>query len=112
MATETIEQMTHFAIEHVLANANGWRSVVRELVRLWPTVDIEDIPFAVVSAAAAIEGMFDQSSPSRKVSARAYQMAALLGTDMYAMRHLGLRMETAQDLASYWADHDPYFLTL
>jgi hypothetical protein len=112
MTAETIDQMTHFAIEHLLARATGWRSLVRELVRLWPTVDIQDIPFAVVNAAAAIEGTFDQESPSRDVSARAYKLAALLGTDLYAMHQLGRTAQTAQDLASYWIDCDPYFLTL
>ena len=112
MNTNSNDPMTHFAIEHLMGRSDGWRSLVREMVRLWPTVEILELCFAIVSAASAIDEMFDETSPSRSVSAKAYELAALLAADLYAMKYRGLKGHTAQDLANYWADHDPYFLTL
>ncbi len=112
MTVEQPDQITHYAIEALFGGDDGWRSLTRDLVHLWPDASILEICFALVGAASAIEGLFNASSPSRALSAQAYRLAALVTTDLYAMAAIGGYGSNACDLASYWHDHDNYFLTL
>ena len=104
--------MTHYAIETLFGDDDGWRSVTRDLVHLWPDASILEICFALVGAASAVEGQFNANSPSRALSAQAYRLAALVTADLYAMQTIGGYGSNARDLAAYWRDHDNYFLTL
>lgn len=112
MTFEQLDQITHYAIEALFNGNDGWRSLIRDLVHLWPDASILEICFALVEAASAIEGNFGANSPSRTQSAQAYRLAALVTADLYAMVAIGGYGSRARDLASYWRDHDDYFLTL
>lgn len=112
MTFEQLDQITHYAIETLFDGNDGWRSVTRDLVHLWPDASILEICFALVGAASAVEGNFSASSPSRAQSAQAYRLAALVTADLYAMVAIGGYGSNASDLAAYWRDHDDYFLTL
>ena len=101
----------HFAIEHLLEAPDGWRSVVRELVRHWPDAPATEMIFALASAASEIEAMFSPGSPSREGAEHGWRMAALLGVDLYAMEAIGMPRARAADFAGYWAI-DPYFRDL
>lgn len=103
--------MVHFAIEKLLAPAEGWRSLVRDLAERWPEAPPTELIFALVSAAHEIERMFAPGSPSRQGAEQGWRMAALLGTDLYAMEVAGLPRARAADLRAYW-DIDPYFRDL
>jgi len=112
MTFEQLDQITHYAIETLFGNDDGWRSLTRDLVHLWPDAGILEICFALVVAASAVESNFNANSPSRAQSAQAYRLAALVSADLYAMAAIGGYGSRARDLASYWRDHDSYFLTL
>lgn len=100
-----------FAIERLLDGQGGWRSLVREMVALWPEEAPLEIGFALVSAAAAIEANFAPGSPAREAALHGYRLAALLSMDVHAMDLLGMAHARAGDLTHYW-EIDPFFARL
>jgi hypothetical protein len=104
-------EKVHFAIEKLLEAPDGWRSVVRDMVHAWPDARPSELIFTLATAAADIEATFGPGSPARDDAAHAWRLAALLGTDLYAMEALGLPRGRAADLETYWAV-DPYFRDL
>ncbi|MHC0053490.1 hypothetical protein [Actibacterium sp. D379-3] len=106
------DQLTRFALETMLASSDGWRRVVRDMTCESPQASPLELIFALVSAASTIEGFFTPGSPSRPAADRAMRLAALIGTDLYAMEALALPRTTAADLRAYWYTHDDYFLML
>jgi len=106
------ERLTRVALETLLRSGDGWRRVVREMAETAPDATPPQMIFALVSAAATIEEMFAQGSPSRAAADSALRLAALLGADLYAMEMLGVKRGTAADMLAYWRAHDPWFLTL
>lgn len=101
----------HFAIEHLLDAPNGWRPLVREMVRRWPEARASELVYVLVSAATEIEAMFAEGSPARDGAEHGWRLAALLGVDFYAMEAVGLPHATAADIPGYWKI-DPYFRDL
>jgi len=112
MSVASSEALTKRALETLLRSQGGWRRVVRDMVTESPDLPPLELIFVLVSAASTIEGVFGPGSPSRPAADRAMRLAALLGTDLYAMQALGLPMASATDLMAYWRAHDDFFLTL
>ncbi|MBC58167.1 MAG: hypothetical protein CL814_14730 [Confluentimicrobium sp.] len=112
MPEAPVDQLTRAALEALLKGPDGWRHVVRDLAREAPDASPLALIFALVAAASTIEEFFAPGSPSRPAADHALRLAAILGTDLYAMEALGLPHATAAELTAYWQAHDPYFLTL
>lgn len=105
------EERVAFAIERLLRSDGAWRSLVREMVSLWPEVPPLELGFALVSAASAIETSFTAASPARDAAAQGYRLAALVSMDVYAMELLQMPRGHARDLLAYW-EIDPFFARL
>lgn len=101
----------HFAITHLLGTPEGWRSLVRDMVDRWPDGPATELIYSIVRAASEIEATFATGSPSREAAEHGWRLAALIGTDLYAMQTIGLPHGCAADLAAYWRI-DPYFRDL
>ncbi|MBS0574601.1 MAG: hypothetical protein JSS08_15265 [Proteobacteria bacterium] len=101
----------HFAIGRLLGAPEGWRPLVREMVARWPDAAPGEIIFTIVSAATEIEATFAPGSPAREAADHGWRLAALVGTDLYAMEAIGLPRARAADLAAYW-QIDPFFRDL
>lgn len=101
----------HFAIAQLMGAPDGWRSLVRDMVARWPDAPATELIYAIVAAATEIERTFAAGSPSREAADHGWRLAALLGTDLYAMEIIGLPRDRAADLAAYW-QIDPYFRDL
>lgn len=104
-------EKVHFAIERLLAQPEGWRALVREMVETWPEAPAGEVIFALTSAASEIEAMFAPGSAAREASDHAWRLAALVGVDLYAMEAIGLPRGRAADFRAYWRI-DPYFRDL
>ena len=112
MSETSTEALTKRALESLLRSQDGWRRVVRDMVAETPDLPPLELIFVLVNAASTIEDVFAPGSPSRPAADQAMRLAALLGTDLYAMQALGLPMARAADLLAYWRAHDDFFLTL
>lgn len=110
MKQAIFDQMTQRVIERIFDDGASARAAVRDLVDVWPDVEILEITLALAGAADAIDNWFTAGSPSRHQSAQAYKMAALVSLDYYAMQSLGLPCKVASDLPLYWSKYDGYFL--
>lgn len=104
-------EKVHFAITRLMAAPEGWRSLVRDMVERWPDALATELIFAISSAASQIEATFGPGSPSREAAERGWRLAALIGSDLYAMQEIGLPSVRAGDLKAYWRI-DPFFRTL
>lgn len=104
-------EKVHFAIERLLEAPDGWRSVVRDMVRAWPDAPPTELIYALAAAASELEATFGPGSPAREDAAQAWRLAALLGADLYAMQAMDLPHARAAELETYWAV-DPYFRDL
>lgn len=100
-----------FALESLLDSEQGWRPLVRNMVRRWPDVHPLDLVLAVTSACAAIEANFSAGSSAREAAHAGYRVASLLAVDFYAMQALEMGHARAADLSAYW-QIDPFFATL
>lgn len=105
------EDRVAFAIEQLMQPDEAWRGVVRDMVARWPDVPPQEIGLALVTAAAAIEGSFTETSPAQDAARHGYRLAALLGMDIYAMELLQMPRAEARDLQAYW-QIDPFFTRL
>jgi hypothetical protein len=100
-----------FAIEQLLSPGDAWRALVRDLVARWPDAAVFELPYALVSAAAAIEGNFRGKGSAAEAAERGYKLAALLSMDIYAMELAGMARHAARDFQAYW-QIDPFFARL
>jgi len=110
VSLEKIDIMIDFAIARVTGAAEGPRLVVAELARRWPDATGLELIFVLVSAAHAIEDVFagdEQEHPEVSLTLR---MAALLGTDLFALQQRGNFAPTGQQLLTYWSEFDGFFL--
>lgn len=107
-----IDGLTEFALETLLATAEGWRRYAREAADRWPDAPPLGIVFALVNASAQIEAIFSEGSPAREAARHGFRVAGLIAADLYAIETLGLPRARAADLTAYWCAHDDYFLTL
>lgn len=108
-----IDTMVEFAVAHLVQNHDGHRSVTRELVTRWPDAEGLQVVFVLVSAAHAMEAIFDRDPhASNHIVDQVFRLAALLATDLFALRQRGQASPTGADLLAYWQQSDPYFLNL
>jgi hypothetical protein len=105
------ELRVSFAIERLMEPGEGWRALVRDMVRRWPEVPPLEIALSVVSASSAIESAFTSSGEAGQAAMQGYRLAALVSVDFYAMQLLGMKRDRAADLLDYW-DIDPFFARL
>jgi hypothetical protein len=100
-----------FALEALLADAQGWRPLIRNMAARWPDAHPLDIVLAVTSACAAIEANFAAGSSAHEAAHAGYRMASLLAVDFHAMQTLKMAHQSAADLFAYW-QIDPFFTAL
>lgn len=112
MGLQQIDAMIGFAIARVSDTPDGYRSVVRDLASDWPDATGAQIVFVIVSAADAIERVFETDPSPRTEVQQAFRVAALLASDLFAMEQRGNFAPTGRDLLDYWQANDPYFLKL
>ncbi|KCV81427.1 hypothetical protein ATO10_12499 [Actibacterium atlanticum] len=112
MSARDTDSMIEAIIEALVSRDDGWRDVVRDMVRAYPESSVHELAFALTAAASAIESMYLPQSPSYPAAQRAYRLAALLGADIYAARMRRVWVDDLASLEAYWRDHDDYFLTL
>ena len=112
MSLQQIDKMIDFAIAQVSDTPDGYRAVVRELAAKWPDVTGAQIVFVLVSAAHAIERVFDAVPEPRVEVQQTFRVAALLASDLFALQKRGNFAPSGRDLTSYWRESDPFFLNL
>ena len=110
LGLEKIDIMIDFAIARVSDGAQGPRIAVAELARRWPDATGLQLIFVLVSAAHAIEEVFAGDEREHYEVGMTLRMAALLGTDLFALQQRGNFAPTGRQLLQYWAEFDGYFL--
>ena len=104
--------MIDFAIAQVSDKPDGYRAVVRNLADKWPDVTGAQMVFVLVSAAHAIEQVFDSPPEPRTDAQHTFRVAALLASDLFALQNRGYVTPVGRDLTAYWHENDPFFLNL
>ncbi len=112
MSLGQIDTMVDFAIAQISGDPDGYRTVVRDLVVGWPEASGLQVIFVLVSAVNAIERVYPDGRKSIGNTEGTLKMAALLGTDLYALEQLGVTRANGHALLEYWDKHDPFFLNL
>lgn len=109
VSLEQIDEMTDFAILRASQGPDGARQAVAELAARWPDVTGLQLVFVMVSAASAIEGVFDRTAAQPEEGDQIMRNAALLAVDLFALQQRGNFAPTGRDLLRYWDEVDPYF---
>ena len=102
--------MIDFAIARVSDGPDGPRLAVSELCERWPDVSGLQIAFVLVSAAHAIERVFNGDITDHTEVGQTLRMTSLLSADLFALQQRGYFAPTADDLLTYWRNEDPFFL--
>lgn len=106
----SVEQMTEFALQMLLAEPGRAHALPRAMATQWPDYPVLDLTLALSLAASGLETSF--ASATDQTAARdAWRVAALLAIDLHQMQRQGLPHSRAADLIDYWRQHDPFFLT-
>lgn len=110
MLGHTLDDMVDHAIM-VLASADDVkiRGLVRDLALGWPNEPASAVSFALTSAAASLS---DTISGQEKIENTAYQLAALVAADNFAIEQTMKQRPEARHLLHFWRRVDPYFLEL
>ena len=110
MQDSILDEMTDHAIA-VLATGDNAKinALVRDLAMNWPNEPALAICFALTSAAASLT---DIVKGQTSVSNTAYQLAALVAADVFAMEQSLKGPAKARHLLHFWRRVDPYFLNL
>lgn len=103
------EDLAEFAIDFLLSGRGSARALARELVQGWPDRPALEYVLVLSLAANGIESTLTGAEADR-LSREAWQMAALLGVDLYDAKALGLPHDTGADLLRYWQAHGGFFL--
>ncbi|WP_298298289.1 hypothetical protein [uncultured Litoreibacter sp.] len=102
--------MVDFAIARVSDGPDGPRSAVADLARRWPDVSGLQLVFVLVSAAHAIERVFDGDAAEHSEVGQTLRMASLLAADLFALETRGASAPTGRSLLTYWREEDPFFV--
>lgn len=105
----SVDELTEFALHHLVARSDGLRSLPRDLVAFRPDCAPLELVLALSLAASSLESSFSGEA-DQAAAAEAWRLAALLAVDLHMMQHLNLRHVCAADYLAYWRGHDPYFL--
>lgn len=102
--------MIDFAIARVSAGPDGPRVAVAAMCEKWPDTSGLQIVFALVSAAHAIERVFNGDASDHTEVGQTLRMTSLLAVDLFALQQRGNFAPTGRDLTRYWRDEDPFFI--
>lgn len=106
---ETGDDLAEFAIDFLLTGRGNARALTRALAEGWPDHPALEFVLVLSLAASGIDATLTGPDADR-MAREAWQMAALLGVDLYDAQALGLPHRTGADLLRYWANHDGFFL--
>ena len=109
-ALDTGDDLAEFAIDFLLSGRGSARALTRELATRWPEHPALEYVLVLSLAANGIENTLTGADANR-LAREAWQMAALLGVDLYDAQALGLPHFSGGDLMRYWKAHDRFFLT-
>ena len=108
-ALDTGDDLAEFAIDFLLSGRGSARALTRELATRWPDHPALELVLVLSLAANGIESTLTGAEADR-LAREAWQMAALLGVDLYDAQALGLPHRSGADLLRYWQTHDGFFL--
>ena len=108
-ALETGDELAEFAIDFLVSGRGSARALTRELATRWPNHPALEFVLVLSLAANGIESTLTGAEADR-LAREAWQMAALLGVDLYDAQALGLPHRSGADLVRYWQTHDGFFL--
>lgn len=108
-ALETGDELAEFAIDFLVSGRGSARALTRELAIRWPDHPALEFVLVLSLAANGIESTLTGAEADR-LAREAWQMAALLGVDLYDAQALGLPHRSGADLVRYWQTHDGFFL--
>ena len=108
-ALETGDELAEFAIDFLVSGRGSARALTRELATRWPNHPALEFVLVLSLAANGIESTLTGAEADR-LAREAWQMAALLGVDLYDAQALGLPHRSGADLVRYWQAHDGFFL--
>ena len=108
-ALDTGDDLAEFAIDFLLSGRGSARALTRELATRWPDHPALEFVLVLSLAANGIESTLTGAEADR-LAREAWQMAALLGVDLYDAQALGLPHRSGADLLRYWQAHDGFFL--
>ena len=108
-ALETGDELAEFAIDFLVSGRGSARALTRELATRWPDHPALEYVLVLSLAANGIESTLTGAEADR-LAREAWQMAALLGVDLYDAQSLGLPHRSGADLVRYWQTHDGFFL--
>lgn len=108
-ALDTGDDLAEFAIDFLLSGRGSARALTRELATRWPDHPALEFVLVLSLAANGIESTLTGAEADR-LAREAWQMAALLGVDLYDAQALGLPHRSGADLLRYWQTHDGFFL--
>jgi hypothetical protein len=106
---ETGDELAEFAIDFLVSGRGSARALTRELATRWPDHPALEYVLVLSLAANGIESTLTGAEADR-LAREAWQMAALLGVDLYDAQALGLPHFSGADLLRYWQTHDGFFL--
>ncbi len=110
---DRIDAMVEFAVSHLTETQDAHRTVTRALVQQWPHAEGLQFVFVLVSAAHALEATFAKDAyAADNTIDQVFRLAALLATDLFALRLKGTPLPLGTDLITHWQQSDPYFLEL
>ena len=108
-ALETGDELAEFAIDFLVSGRGSARALTRELATRWPNHPALEYVLVLSLAANGIESTLTGAEADR-LAREAWQMAALLGVDLYDAQALGLPHRSGADLVRYWQTHEGFFL--
>lgn len=108
-ALDTGDDLAEFAIDFLVSGRGSARALTKELATRWPDHPALEFVLVLSLAANGIESTLTGAEADR-LAREAWQMAALLGVDLYDAQALGLPHRSGADLLRYWQTHDGFFL--
>ena len=103
------DELAEFAIDFLVSGRGSARALTRELATRLPGHPALEYVLVLSLAANGIESTLTGAEADR-LAREAWQMAALLGVDLYDAQALGLPHFSGADLLRYWQAHDGFFL--
>ncbi len=106
---KNVDELTEFAIRHLLAGVGEARSLPYALANRYPDRPALEMVLCMSIAAESIEASL-ASVIDRTIAQEAWKTASLVAVDVHMMQQLALPHATMADLLAYWQKHDGYFL--
>ena len=103
------DDLAEFAIDFLVSGRGSARALTREMATRWPDHPALEFVLVLSLAANGIESTLTGAEANR-LAREAWQMAALLGVDLYDAQALGLPHRSGADLLRYWQTYDGFFL--